>query len=108
MGHVTEIVVEEEVYPQALPEGFLDDDEDGEYSDASSKKTVKVYTCVKFYNGECHWYQEVKGKEVPGTHGMCKEDVAPWISLRFDRVERKSTVAHTLSSITATCLRWRT
>ena len=54
MGHVTEIVVEEEVYPQALPEGFLDDEEEGEYSDASSKKTVKVYTCVKFYNGECH------------------------------------------------------
>jgi len=87
MGHVTEIVVEEEVYPQALPEGFLDDEEEGEYSDASSKKTVKVYTCVKFYEGECHWYQEVKGKEVPGTHGMCKEEATPWISLRFDRVE---------------------
>ena len=87
MGHVTEIVVEEEVYPQALPEGFLDDSEQGEYGSDESKKTVKVYTCIKFYDGDCHWYQEVKGKEVPNTHGMCKADCAPWICLRFDRVD---------------------
>ena len=87
MGHVTEILVEEEVYPQALPEGFLDEAEQGEYGTDSSKKTVKVYTCVKFYDGECHWYQEVAGKEVPNTHGMCKAEVSPWICLRNDRVD---------------------
>ena len=90
MGHVTEIVVKEEVYPEALPAGFYDEDEgdeDDEYSDEPSKKTLAIYTCVKFYNGECHWYQECKGKEIPGTHGKSSEENSPWIPLRFDRVD---------------------
>ena len=88
MGHVTEILVEEEVYPQALPQGFLEDDEKtGEYDEEPSKRTIKLHTCVKFYDGECHWYQEAKGKEIPNTHGMCKADCSPWIVLRHDRVE---------------------
>lgn len=86
MGHVTEILVEEEVYPEALPEGFLPDKE--EYDDkAPSEKSVKLYTHVEYEDGKCHWWQEAKGKEIPGTHGMCDEDVSPWIPLRFNRVD---------------------
>jgi len=89
MGHVTEIVVEEEVYPEALPAGFLpdDDEEENEYKAGPTQKTVKLYTRVEYENGKCHWYQEAKGKEIPGTHGMCDEDVSPFIPLRFDRVD---------------------
>jgi hypothetical protein len=89
MGHVTEIVVEEEVYPEVLPEGFLGDAE-AENEDSpgyASHKTVKLYTYIEYEDGKCHWYQEAKGKEIPGTHGMCDEDVSPWIPLRFNRVD---------------------
>lgn len=86
MGNVTEIVVEEEVYPEALPSDFLPEDtEDEEYR--SGQKTIRLYTYVEYENGKCHWWQEAKGKEIPGTHGMCDEDVSPWIPLRFNRVD---------------------
>lgn len=89
MGHVTEIVVEEEVYPEALPSDFLpeEDEEMGESGVGPIKKTVKLYTRVEFENGKCHWYQEAKGKEIPGTHGMCDEEHSPWIPLRYDRID---------------------
>ncbi|NBS71238.1 phage tail protein, partial [bacterium] len=61
-GNVTEIVVEEEVYPDALPPGFLDGmDMDSDEQSKSSDKTLRVYTYVEFEDGECHWWQEVMG-----------------------------------------------
>lgn len=92
MGHVTEIVVEEEIYPEALPDGFLNKawlegkEDDDEYQEAA-KKTLKLYTYVEYEEGKCHWWQEAKGKEIPGTHGMCDADVSPWIPLRFNRID---------------------
>lgn len=89
MGHVIEIVVEEEVYPEVLPADFLEaagaDDDDSE--GYSSQKTLKLYTHVEYENDKVHWYQEANGKEIPGTHGMCDTDVSPWIPLRFNRVD---------------------
>jgi hypothetical protein len=89
MGSVTEIVVEEEVYPDALPVGLYDDidEEDGGYESGRSSKTIKLYTHVEYEEGKVHWYQEAKGKEIPGSHGMCDMDVNPWIPLRFNRVD---------------------
>ena len=89
MGSVTEIVVEEEVYPDALPVGLYDDidEEDGGYESGRSSKTIKLYTHVEYEDGKVHWYQEAKGKEIPGSHGMCDQDVNPWIPLRFNRVD---------------------
>jgi hypothetical protein len=85
MGNVTEIVVEEEIFRDALPEEYLEEDEEDD--DDMEKRMVKIYTCIKFMDDQCHWYQEIKGKEVPGTHGKCAADVAPWIALRQDRVD---------------------
>lgn len=85
MGNVTEIVVEEEIFKDALPEEYLDEEDDDD--DDMEKKMIKIYTCIKFMDDQCHWYQEIKGKEVPGTHGKCAADVAPWIALRQDRVD---------------------
>ncbi|ULF49518.1 portal protein [Prochlorococcus phage P-SCSP1c] len=85
MGNVTEIVVEEEIFKDALPEEYLEEDEEDD--DDMEKRMVKIYTCIKFMDNECHWFQEIKGKEVPGTHGKCAADVAPWIALRQDRVD---------------------
>jgi hypothetical protein len=87
MGHVTEIVVEEEVYPEALPDGFLPERDEEQDERSPSQKTIKLYTHVEYENGKCHWWQEAKGKEIPGTHGMCDADVSPWIPLRFNRID---------------------
>jgi hypothetical protein len=85
MGNVTEIVVEEEIFRDALPEEYLEEEQEDD--DDMEKRMVKIYTCIKFIDDQCHWYQEIKGKEVPGTHGKCAADVAPWIALRQDRVD---------------------
>lgn len=88
MGHVIEIVVEEEVYPEVLPADFLESiDADDDSEGYSSEKTLKLYTHIEYENDKVHWYQEAKGKEIPGTHGMCDTDVSPWIPLRFNRVD---------------------
>ena len=90
MGHVYKIVVLEEVAPEALPDGFLNEAwvEGRQEADTDpGKKSVKVYTCVEYEDGKCHWYQEALGKEIPGTHGMCDEEASPWIPLRFNRVD---------------------
>lgn len=85
MGNVTEIVVEEEIFKDALPDEYLEEDE--EDKEEMEKRMVKIYTCVKYMDDYCYWYQEIKGKEIPGTHGKCKADVSPWIALRQDRVD---------------------
>ena len=87
MGCVKEIIVEEEVYPDALPDGFLPDRLEDDKTTGPVKKTVKVYTCVKFDKDVCTWYQEAKGEEIPNTYGMCPENCSPWIPLRFNRIE---------------------
>ena len=87
MGTVTEIVTEEEVYPEALPEDFLPDNDNQKEKTGPVKKTIKLYTCVKFKDNQAHWYQEAKGKEIPGTYGTCPEECSPWIPLRFERID---------------------
>lgn len=86
MGNVAKIVVQEEVMPDVLPDGFLEQSTDSEEMDPD-RKSVKIYTCVKYDRGKCHWYQEAMGKEIPGTHGECAADASPWIPLRFNRVD---------------------
>jgi len=87
MGHVTEILIEEEVYPEALPDGFLPDQKEKEEKLEATKKSIKVHTCVKFENGVATWYQEVRGKEVPNTYGRCPENCSPWIVLRYEKLD---------------------
>ena len=87
MGSITEIVIEEEVYPEALPEGFLPDDVTTEESIGPSKKSVKIHTCVHYENDKCYWYQEVKGKQIKGTSGMCPAHCSPFIALRWERID---------------------
>ena len=85
-GHVTEILIEEEVYPEALPDGFLPDQKDKDESEVT-KKSIKIHTCVKFEDGVSTWYQECKGKEIPNTYGRCPENCSPWIVLRYEKLD---------------------
>jgi hypothetical protein len=87
MGHVTEILVEEEVYPEALPDGFLPDQKEEEEKLEATKKSMKIHTCVKFEDGMATWYQECKGKEIPDTYGRCPENCSPWIVLRYEKLD---------------------
>ena len=87
MGSITEIVIEEEVYPEALPEGFLPDDVTTQESIGPTKKSIKIHTCVHYKNDKCYWYQEVKGKQIKGTSGMCPADCSPFIALRWERID---------------------
>jgi len=87
MDHVTEILIEEEVYPEALPDGFFPEQEEEDEKLGPVKKTVKIHTCVKTEGGITRWYQECKGKEIPNTYGMCPMDCSPWIVLRFEKIE---------------------
>ena len=86
MGHVTEILIEEEVYPEALPDGFLPDQKEEETLEAT-KKSMKIHTCVKLEDGMATWYQECKGKEIPDTYGRCPENASPWIVLRYEKLD---------------------
>ena len=86
-GHVTEILIEEEVYPEALPDGFLSKEDSKEDDSEPIKKSLKVHTCVKFEDGVSTWYQECKGKEIPNTYGRCPENCSPWIVLRYERLD---------------------
>ena len=86
MGHITEILIEEEVYPEALPDGFLPDQKEEETLEPT-KKSIKVHTCVKFENGVATWYQEAKGKEIANTYGRCPENCSPWIVLRYEKLD---------------------
>jgi hypothetical protein len=86
MGHITEILIEEEVYPEALPDGFLPDQKEEETLEAT-KKNMKIHTCVKFEDGMATWYQECKGKEIPDTYGRCPENCSPWIVLRYEKLD---------------------
>jgi len=92
MGTVAKILVEEEVYPEVLPEEFYEQvtaasENDYEKETGSGQKSIKLYTCVEFLHGKCHWYQEAMGHEIPGTHGQCDADVSPWIPLRWGRID---------------------
>ena len=88
MGKVSKIVIEEECYPEALPEGFIEStqaaDSEEEYY---NNKSIKIYTCIEYEKDKCYWYQEALGKEVPNTYGKCDTDNSPWIPLRFNRVD---------------------
>lgn len=87
MGSITEIIIEEEVYPEALPEGFLPDDETVQEQGGPTKKSIKIHTCVHYENDKCYWYQEAKGKQIAGTSGMCPADCSPFIALRWERID---------------------
>ena len=87
MGSITEIIIEEEVYPEALPEGFLPDDFTTKDQTGPTKKSVKIHTCVHYENEKCYWYQEVKGKQIKGTSGMCPAHCSPFIALRWERID---------------------
>lgn len=94
MGNVLEIVVKESVSRSALPEdirNFLfegDEDSKSEGEKAGSDHDdVDLYTHVNRDGKTWKVYQEVKGKQIPGTEGSYPIDKSPWIPVRFTKID---------------------
>lgn len=88
MGDVLDIITEEEVDRDVLPEGFeLPDDKDGEKEAKDHDKPVKLYTHVARKGKQWEVYQEVKGQRIPGSEGKYPLDKSPWIPVRFIKID---------------------
>lgn len=85
MGNVLEIIVQESVSPEALPEEIRKKLKDVDKS--GKDKTVDMYTRVYLEKDDWKIYQEVKGEKIPGTDGTYPKDKSPWIPLRFSKID---------------------
>ena len=85
MGNVLEIIVCENVAPEALPEETLQAIKGVDRN--SKEKSVEIYTRVYLENKQWKVYQEVKGVIVEGSQGEYPLDKSPWIPLRFSKID---------------------
>lgn len=85
MGNVLEIIVQDVVSPEALPQDFLDSLKDA--PQLTKEKTLELYTRIYREGNEWRIYQEVKGEKVPGTDGTYPLDKSPWLALRFTKID---------------------
>lgn len=98
-GNPLQAIVCEELSVEGLPDKvrqMLEEDEDelrgredssAEDDTSEYDRTVKLYTEVEWEDGEVTWYQEVNGKEIPGSRYSVKETESPWLPLRMYRVD---------------------
>lgn len=99
MGNPLQVITCEELSVENLPErvkavlesdddspvGIVHDEDDEDTRDYG--RTVKLYTEVEWEDGKVSWYQEVKGKEIPGSRGTAKASECPWLPLRMYRID---------------------
>ena len=54
-----------------------------------SDDEVEVFTWVKYNPKDkmWRWHQEALDQKIPGSEGQAKDDVCPWLALRFNRVD---------------------
>jgi hypothetical protein len=83
MGNVLDIIVEEEIDRDVLPEAMQLPPEEGDKSD----EPVKIYTWVKRVGRKWTVHQEVKDLMVPGSQGTYPLDKSPWIPVRFTKID---------------------
>lgn len=89
-GNLVEIVVKECVDPTTLPEAFqaLVQAPLGANQGMQQAKPVDVFTHVMLGpDGRWKSYQEIGGKQVPGTQATYPRGKLPWLALRWSRVE---------------------
>lgn len=83
-GSVLEIVTKECVSPNALPKEIRQPVLDQLKGD---EKTIDIYTHVLRVKDKYKIYQEVKGIQIPKSHGSYDLDKSPFIPLRFNRID---------------------
>lgn len=101
MGSPIEAVVCEEVDHDALPQSirdFLEEEEDADLhgiinadpAPIGNSRNVKIFTHIKWEGGKVRWHQEVKGKEIDGSHGTSSIKASAWLPLRMIRQQGSS------------------
>lgn len=85
MGNVLEIIVNETVALDALPEKIQEELKDE--PKMGKDKTVDLFTRVYREGNKWKIYQEAKGFTIPGTEGEYPLEKSPWIPLRFSRID---------------------
>lgn len=97
-GNVLEAITLEKVAEDALPDDLrqAEEDEDTEAEKTADKrldtKTEEIEIYTRYYRSGQKWrsYQEIDGKQVPGTEGSWPIDRPPFIALRWTHVEGES------------------
>ena len=79
--------------------GIEGDDEDGPAR--HHERTVKLYTEIEWEGNQVKWYQEVKGKKIPGSEGTAPLKESPWLPVRMYRMDGHS---YSPGYIEAACL----
>ena len=83
MGNVLEIITKESISPLMLPDeakALIPPSE-------TPVKSYDLYTCLKRMDGGYEVHQEVSGIEIPNSRGKLKEDIMPFLPLRFIRID---------------------
>lgn len=91
MGNVLDIIVQETVSPDALPENIREAIvQEQEKKKVNTEDDVELYTHVCRKGKQWEVYQEVKGIKIPGSEGKYPLDKSPWIAVRFTKIDGES------------------
>ena len=101
MGTPVEAVVCEELAFEALPtslqEALSEEDdelkgilEDEDFPTNKKEKNVRVFTAIRWEGKKVRWHQEIKGREIEGSHGSADASASPWLPLRMIRQDSSS------------------
>ena len=90
-GNVIEIVTKETISKKLLKKfypNYTDPQPNEPMEDSRAHDDeVDVYTHCTLDNNRWVWYQEINGKELPGSQGKAPKDASPWLVLRFNHVD---------------------
>ena len=83
-GTILELCICQSFAPSSLPEeaqNLID-------KDKSDEETIKLYTYVRrTKKGKYEVFQEISGKEIPGTRKVYTEELLPYRALRLTRID---------------------
>lgn len=85
-GNVLEIITHERISAMEVPESIRKEVQAAAKNEAkkdSGDDTIDLYTHIKRVPEGYSIYQEVCGKEIPGSRGLYPTDKMPWRALRF-------------------------
>lgn len=84
MGNVLEIIVQEKIHPEVLPEEIQQTIKTSETY--TNEKTVELYTWVRREDNKWKVSQEAADIPIPSSEGSYPLDDCPWIPLRWTAV----------------------
>lgn len=89
-GKVVELIIEENLFPDSLPDELkeLADDQTAQAHTATGTETVPLYTWVKYNSSKEKYevHQELGEKQVPDSEGTYDPDMLPFFPLRYSSV----------------------